>query len=721
MIFFFDRYTLDSETRTLSSQGTTITLTPKVFQVLLVLVENRTRVMSKDELFEQVWPGQTVEEANITQSISMLRKALEGVTRGKQYIATFHGYGYRFVEPVILDGTRKGAALQQLTESEPHPPSIAQTKAILPSAAHQPTRRWLPLAVAGLLLGLAVLAILYIRVHQAAKTGVAQPVHMATLTRMEGAQYQPAWSPDGKQLAFIASDLGRAQLGLLYAGSGDVKPPLLMAGNGDYSSPAWSPDGKFLAFIHTQPDSAELIVLSLADSVQRKLTTLFPHRYSLNYRHLDWSPDGDFIAVDDKTTETDPLSLYLVHVSDGNKIRLTYPNMDMIGDVAPRFSPDGTRVAFIRLKYQLINDVFVSPVTGGETRRLTDQSHSLGDIDWRSNDSLFFSGKLDSEFRFWQFDLRNPTLGATLASTIGTDLPTQFSIARTSGRLAYSAFAPDLNIWSLDLTQRPGAPAAWNTVIQTPGEDIEPSFSPDGTRVAFLSDQSGKIQLWVSTRDGSQASRIDTKNLTPSFYCWTRDGTAIIFVSLSAPGLFEVSLKSPYSLRRITDLPYNRPSLSVDGKSVFAIHSNYVYRVAIADGAVQKVSDQGGGRIAQSKDARYLYFTHGRMDPTISCLDLQTGSQTVVVSSLFPGYSDSWALTRKGILFLKMESGHLLIELHDFATRKEITVAGFRGILPPVGFSAFAISPDERTLFVVRGDPISTNIQAIDLGPATKH
>ena len=77
MIFRFDRYTLNSETRTLSCGDSTVTLTPKVFQTLLVLVENHARVMSKDELFEHIWPHQTVEEANLTQNISMLRKALE--------------------------------------------------------------------------------------------------------------------------------------------------------------------------------------------------------------------------------------------------------------------------------------------------------------------------------------------------------------------------------------------------------------------------------------------------------------------------------------------------------------------------------------------------------------------------------------------------------------------------------------------------------------------
>src|ERR1700733_167386 len=115
MIFRFDRYTLNPGTRTLSRQDKFVTLTPKVFQTLLILVENHHRVMSKAELFEQLWPQQTVEEANLTQNISILRKALEETTYGKRYIATFHGHGYRFIEPVRIDNAHHGIAVRETT------------------------------------------------------------------------------------------------------------------------------------------------------------------------------------------------------------------------------------------------------------------------------------------------------------------------------------------------------------------------------------------------------------------------------------------------------------------------------------------------------------------------------------------------------------------------------------------------------------------------------
>jgi Tol biopolymer transport system component/DNA-binding winged helix-turn-helix (wHTH) protein len=726
MIFRFDRYTLNSETRTLRCGDSTVTLTPKVFQTLLVLVENHARVMSKDELFEHIWPHQTVEEANLTQNISVLRKALEEATYGKRYIATFHGHGYRFIEPVRIDNAHHGIAVRETT-SEPELDRLERVAALaLPETSQPDERQQTPgalpssrgrssLVAACVLLIMALAMVVYLRERHGVPPGVVEPLEITTLTRMEGAQYQPAWSADAKRLAFIATSPRNGNSSIWIQSAGEVRPRQVISGAGQFSSPAWSPDGKALAFIHFQPEVAAIVIFSLADSTSRRLTTLFPHRYGLDYRHLCWSPDGRLLAVDDKANENDPLSLYLVHVNDGEKLRLTYPNLDIIGDVAPRFSPDGTRVAFIRVKYQFVNDVFMLPVTGGEARRLTDQSHSLSDVDWQTNDILIFSGRLDNQFRFWRQDLRIPAGAATLASAVGTDLPLQFSISRRSGQLAFSAYGPDLNIWALDLAKQPTAPELWSSIISTPGRDIEPSLSPDGTTMAFRSDSSGQVQLWISKRDGTEARRLDTGTITPSVYCWARDGKSFIFGSSAAPGLFEVSLTAQFPLRRIpTDLPLSHPTCSIDGKSVFAINRNFLYRISLHDGAAEKITDQGGSPIVQSRDGRYLYFAQGRMDSTISRLDLLTKEQTVIVSSLMPGYSDSWVLTSKGILFLKMESVPI-IKVHDFATGKETTIAAFNGNLPPVGLSGFFVSPDERTLFVVRADRVQADIQAMNL------
>lgn len=94
----FADYRLDAVTRELwAPDGTAIPLTAKAFDVLLYLIDHRDRVASKDELLAAVWPGRVVEENNLTQAISALRRALGTGAGDHRYIVTLPGRGYRFV------------------------------------------------------------------------------------------------------------------------------------------------------------------------------------------------------------------------------------------------------------------------------------------------------------------------------------------------------------------------------------------------------------------------------------------------------------------------------------------------------------------------------------------------------------------------------------------------------------------------------------------------
>ena len=77
----FGRFRLKTAERILLREGELVPLTPKVFDILITLVENRGHVVAKDDLMKRVWPSTYVEEGNLTQNISLLRKAL-GETAG---------------------------------------------------------------------------------------------------------------------------------------------------------------------------------------------------------------------------------------------------------------------------------------------------------------------------------------------------------------------------------------------------------------------------------------------------------------------------------------------------------------------------------------------------------------------------------------------------------------------------------------------------------------
>src|SRR5882762_5582858 len=95
-LYEFGPFVLDTAQHLLSREGSPVSLTPKTYDMLLVLVENSGRMLTKDELMKALWPNSFVEESNLTQQISMIRRAL-GEHR---YIVTVPGRGYRFAAEV---------------------------------------------------------------------------------------------------------------------------------------------------------------------------------------------------------------------------------------------------------------------------------------------------------------------------------------------------------------------------------------------------------------------------------------------------------------------------------------------------------------------------------------------------------------------------------------------------------------------------------------------
>src|SRR5262245_57430440 len=99
-LYTFGHFQLDPGRRLLLRDGEPVPLTPKTFETLLGLVENRGRVVTKGELMAHVWSDTAVEESGLTRNISVLRKALGESPDEHRYIVTVPGSGYRFVAVV---------------------------------------------------------------------------------------------------------------------------------------------------------------------------------------------------------------------------------------------------------------------------------------------------------------------------------------------------------------------------------------------------------------------------------------------------------------------------------------------------------------------------------------------------------------------------------------------------------------------------------------------
>lgn len=96
----FGEFTVDREQKVLLRNGSRLALAPKVFDTLLILIDNTGRIVEKEELMKRLWPDSFVEESNLTFNIQQLRKALGDNARRPQFIETVARRGYRFIAEV---------------------------------------------------------------------------------------------------------------------------------------------------------------------------------------------------------------------------------------------------------------------------------------------------------------------------------------------------------------------------------------------------------------------------------------------------------------------------------------------------------------------------------------------------------------------------------------------------------------------------------------------
>jgi len=100
----FARFLLDSDTRQLFADRTELHLSPKAFELLLLLIQGRGRALTKNELQDRLWPSTFVGETNLATLVAEIRRALEDSPHDARYVRTVHRFGYRFVADVREGG-----------------------------------------------------------------------------------------------------------------------------------------------------------------------------------------------------------------------------------------------------------------------------------------------------------------------------------------------------------------------------------------------------------------------------------------------------------------------------------------------------------------------------------------------------------------------------------------------------------------------------------------
>jgi serine/threonine protein kinase len=298
------------------------------------------------------------------------------------------------------------------------------------------SRRWSPVWIIAALALLAAAAVTK-WFNRSNSEAPEEPTTSLPLTSYQGYEGHASFSPDGNQVAFEWNGEKQDNLDIYIKVIGSGGPLRLTTHPAGDFSPAWSPDGRFIAFLREQPtEKAAVLLLPALGGSERKLGE------TLGFG-LAWSPDGNSLAISDNGSSDEPVGLFLLSVETGDKRRLTSPPAKRIRDSAPAFSPDGHTLAFSRSTSYSNSDLYLlalsdSGVPMGEPKQLTFDNRGASSPAWTpdGHDIIFASGGEDSR-SLWRVAASGPGKPRRLAS-VG-EAGSQPAISRQGHRLAYCA------------------------------------------------------------------------------------------------------------------------------------------------------------------------------------------------------------------------------------------------------------------------------------------
>ena len=507
-LYEFGPYRLDAAQRLLTRAGESVTLAPKTFDLLLILVESGGRVLTKQDLMNALWPDTFVEEANLPFQVSGLRKALGD--EGSRWIETLPKHGYRFnaqVTQIGGDKVRRGSAdgnTNSLTptpaQATPHPEYQVQ------SSGHR-LRVLTLLSVAGL----SVFAAGFVISRFSTAPVPPTPLQFTPLVVDTNLKLFPAWSPNGRTVAYAGEAKGKLQIFTRTLGA-PLSTQITDQAN-DCFLPFWSPTGERIYYLAYPGSDA------VSFDSQRYLWSVgaaggVPELIHKNVNAATISPDGRTLAMLRRGQAMYPAELWLASPPTAEPKKYTtnpFAALRYQGNGDLHFSPDGSKLAVSVILVEGRTEIWILPMAGKPYLLFpsTPLSEGLRTFSWMpdgqrlvfsngfiggSNQHLFL-GDMEHD-RIW------PVTGGPAAEQAPSVSPDGRTVAISSMEGAY------------DLVEVPLDGSGIRSLGSTPRNEVTPSWSPLGGRTyAYATDRTGIYEIWLRNEtDGSERPLVTQKD-----------------------------------------------------------------------------------------------------------------------------------------------------------------------------------------------------------------
>jgi eukaryotic-like serine/threonine-protein kinase len=554
------------------------------------------------------------------------------------------------------------------------------------------------------------------------------PLVAVPLTSYAGNQGQPTLSPDGTQVAFTWNGEKQDKYDI-YVKKNGVEPPFRLTSDAavDYS-PAWSPDGGFIAFLRELSyDRTDLVIVPQRGGPERILSEIKGSvQQALPYGpYLSWTPDSKWIVCPTPKGGERVWALRLFSTETGEQAELTSPASSEAGDVAPAVSPDGKTLVFSRVSPDFFNaSVWLLHLGEGyKSVGKEEQIRSTGMTDigaaWLPDSLEFvFSSRTGTNQGLWRTAASKGA--APRRIEIGIAPAVQPTISRLGNRLAFAVFQYDLNIWRVDLKgpgKEPSQPARFIASTQV---EYYPAYSPDGQRIAFMSERSGTEEIWICDSDGSKTLRLTTFGGAAVYGpSWSPDSQSIAF-TVAQKGMKEdvyvVSANGGVPRRMTTNPAEDKwPYWSHDGKWIYFSSTRSgreeIWKMPAGGGEAVQITQNSGDSPQESPDGKFLYYMKGWPDAVSVWRAQVDGSQeTKVLDSVHS--EGQWTVGKEGIHFFRTpdKMGHSDICFYEFTTGQTGKILTIQGSVD----NHIAVSPDGRTILYPQSDESGSILMLVD-------
>ena len=544
-------------------------------------------------------------------------------------------------------------------------------------------------------------------------TGPQTQTKPVALPDVEGSVAYPAFSPDGNRLAYAQHGAAKDDSFHIFARRlprGVVTQ--ITTGDANDISPAWSPDGARIAFLRVREGRARLIAVPSNGGAESQIAEFAAADNGQPLPALAWSRDGRTLAAV-SGGDKQPAVIVLISASDGTLRRITNPPEGSDGDWSPVFSPDGSKLAFTRGSSPDSADLYLAGADGANPQRVTFDESSIRGVAWTPNGDLIYASPRMNRIRLWRV-----SPGGSAREVIGTGDEARYPAVSAAGnRLAYVETPMVTSVWR---AQFGGAADNARPILTSPGRERLAAYSPDGKRIADVSDQTGSDEIWVSDSDGGNRVQITnfagaTEHPSLGQPSWSPDGAWLLFDARSqgSTSIWKVRAEPRLKPVRVV-VAGGEASWSHEGKSIYYSMNGQIWKVPAEGGKPVQLTEGGAnGSPAESPDGKFVYYRTRRA--SVWRVPTSGGNEEQAFDAEGPIVGDRIAVERGGVYYLGIDRLERTIAVlyYDFGAKKTSDVYRLPG--RNFGFTpVFSISPDGKSVLFARVDQSQTSLMLVE-------